>query len=198
MSTLVCVLRSRGDFAPAHVQWLASQVPGLVCLSDCDVPGVPTVRLRTKWPGWWAKMEAFDTELIPGDVLLMDLDTVVLQVPALPDCTTVLDDFYRPELMGSGFMFLKAPDRNRAWALFNLNPERHMRECVTRRRWGDQGFLNPIIGNSRRWGPEVRSYKAHCLNGVPAGTQVVCFHGRPRPWKSGAAWVPPLVPAVCL
>jgi hypothetical protein len=192
-TTLLCVLRSGGDFAPGHVQWLAAQVPGLVCLADQAVPGVPTVALRTRWPGWWAKMEAFDTELVPGDVLLMDLDTVVLDLPQLPTVTTVLTDFYRPRLMGSGFMFLKAADRNRCWAVFNLDPERFMRECVTRGRWGDQGFLQPLIGGADRWGPEVRSYKAHCRDGVPRGTKVVCFHGRPRPWDAGASWVPPLV-----
>ena len=191
-TTTLCVLRSGGDFAPAHVQWLAAQVPGLVCLSDQDVPGVPTVALRTNWPGWWAKMEAFDAALVPGDVLLIDLDTVVLQLPQTPEDTTVLDDFYRPEMMGSGFMFLRAADRRLCWDAFMREPERHMRECRTRQRWGDQGFLNPLIGGRSRWGAEVRSYKMHCQRGVPSGTKVVCFHGRPRPWASGAAWVPPM------
>lgn len=192
MTTLLCVLRAGGDFTPAHVQWLAAQVPGLVCLADQPVPGVPTVPLRTAWPGWWAKMEAFDAELVPGNVLLMDLDTVVLQMPPLPQRTTVLTDFYRPRLMGSGFMFLTVADRARCWEAFNTSPARHMRECRTRARWGDQGFLQPFIGNAGRWGPEVRSYKAHCRTGVPRGTQVVCFHGKPRPWQVQAEWVPPL------
>lgn len=196
MTTLLCVLRSGGDFAPCHVQWLAAQVPGLVCLADQPVPGVPTVALRTRWPRWWAKLEAFDADLVPGDVLLMDLDTVVLQLPRMPENTTVLTDFYRPRLMGSGFMFLTAADRARCWAAFNRDPERHMRECVTRQKWGDQGFLMPMLGGAERWGPEVRSYKAHIRAhgaGVPRGTQVVCFHGRPRPWDAGVPWVPPLV-----
>ncbi len=98
-ATVVCVLRAGRDFAPRHVQWLAAQVPGLVCLSDQAVPGVRTIALRSSWPGWWAKLEAFDPELVPGDVLLMDLDTVVLELPALPSRTTVLRDFYRPQLM---------------------------------------------------------------------------------------------------
>ncbi len=190
--TKVCVLRSGGDFRPEHVQWLARQVPGIVCLSDVPVDGVKTIPLRMKWPGWWSKMEAFDTSLIAGDVLLIDLDTVVLDLPEMPSVTTVLNDFYRPQLMGSGFMFLTEADRARCWQAFNADPARHMRECVTRERWGDQGFLHPLIGHSARWGDEARSYKAHCKDGVPAGTKVVAFHGKPRPWHVRHEWIPPL------
>lgn len=193
MTTAVCVLRSGGDFTPRHVQWLAAQVPGIVCLSDQAVPGVPTVPLRHGWPGWWAKMEAFDPGVIAGDVLLMDLDTVVLELPVwLPLVTTVLPDFYRPRLMGSGFMFLTAADRARCFEAFTTDPKRHMRACTTRERWGDQGFLQPLIGGAAKWGDEVRSYKVHCRAGVPAGTKVVCFHGKPRPWDVREPWVPPL------
>jgi len=190
MTTLVCVLRSGGEFKPAHVQWLARQVPGIVCLSDVPVEGVPTIALRQNWPGWWSKLEAFDPELIGGDVLLMDLDTVVFKVPEVPQCTTVLHDFYRPRLMGSGFMFLKEADRARCWSSFTKDPKRAMRECTTRERWGDQGFLQPLIGGSPKWGAEVRSFKVHCTNGVPSGTRVVCFHGKPRPWDVCKSWVP--------
>jgi hypothetical protein len=193
MTTTVCVLRSGKDFGPEHVQWLAAQVPGIVCLSDVPVPGVETIALRTNWPGWWAKMETFDPALVAGDVLLMDLDTVVLELPAMPTETTVANDFYRPALMGSGFMFLTAADRARCWRAFLSDPERHMRECTTRQRWGDQGFLQPLLGHGARWGDEVRSYKLHCQAGVPRGTKVVCFHGQPRPWGVRAPWVPPLM-----
>ena len=55
----VTVLRSGGEYGPRHVQWLARQIPGLVCLSDRKVEGVETIPLRHDWPGWWAKMEMF-------------------------------------------------------------------------------------------------------------------------------------------
>ena len=188
--TIVCVLRAGKDFRPAHVQWLARQVPGIVCLSDQEVPGVQTIALQKNWPGWWSKIEALDAELIQGDVLLIDLDTVVLELPDMPTVTTVLRDFYRPHQMGSGFMFLTAEDRARCWEAFNEDPQRHMKECVTWERCGDQGFLEPLIGRSNKWGNDVRSYKVHCRFGVPRGTKVVCYHGKPRPWDCGAEWVP--------
>lgn len=192
MTAIVCVLRKGKDFTPRHAQWLARQVPGIVCLSDQPVPGVETVALRTSLPGWWAKMEAFDTSLIGGDVLLMDLDTVVIELPKMPARTTVLADFYRPKQMGSGFMFLEAADRARCWDAFRRDPAKHMRACTHWPKLGDQGFLQDYIGGAEKWGAEVRSYKVHCRAGVPAGTKVVCFHGQPRPWAVKDAWVPPL------
>lgn len=183
--TPVCVLRSGGDFRPEHVQRLAAQVPGLVALTDVDVAGVPCVPLHRDWPGWWAKLCAFDVILIAGDVLLIDLDTLVIRMPALPTMTTVLPDFYRPALMGSGFMYLTAADRARCWEVFNKDPAGHMRRCRTRTRHGDQGFLQPLIGNAPRWGSNVVSWKVHCRDGIPAGAEVVCFHGKPRPWEVG-------------
>ena len=181
MVTKVCVLRSGGDYRPEHVQRLASMVPGIVCLSDVDVPGVECRPLMTDWQGWWSKMEAFGPS-INGDMLLIDLDTTVFRLPAMPSVTTVLPDFYRPHLMGSGFMYVTEADRARCWEIFRANPKHHMARCTTREAWGDQGFLMPLIGKSPRWGRTVVSYKVHCQKGIPPGTEVICFHGKPRPW----------------
>ena len=194
---VACVLRSGGDFGPAHVQWLARQVPGLVCLSDVPVPGVETIPLQHGWPGWWSKMEMFGPSL-EGDVLMIDLDTVVLSLPAEPSETTVLRDFTEPSVMGSGFMYVTAADRARVWDAWLSDPERHMRDNARWPKWGEQGFLQDHIGGAAKWGREVVSYKVHCRGGVPDGASVVCFHGKPRPWDVKAAWVPPLYPAPAL
>lgn len=187
MVTPVCVLRSGGDFEPRHVQWLAKQVPGLICLSDQNVAGVKTIPLQTDWPGWWAKMEAFGPS-IEGDIWLIDLDTVVLKMPPRPEVTTVLTDWNRPESgIGSGFMYITAEDRERVWKAFNADPDRNMREHAS---LGDQGFLYEHLRGAARWGDNVRSYKIHCRGGLPEGTDVACFHGKPRPWQTVAPWIP--------
>lgn len=188
--TPCCVLRSGGDFGPEHVQWLAKQVPGLVCLSDVPVPGVATIALEHDWPGWWAKLEMFGPSL-EGDVLMIDLDTVVLRMPEASE-TTVLENYADPGWMGSGLMYVTAEDRARVWEAWIANPAKHIRENQRWPKWGDQGFLQDHIGNAARWGAEVRSYKMHCMAGLPAGTDVVVFHGKPRPWDVRAEWVPPL------
>ncbi|MCK2183510.1 glycosyltransferase [Halomonas getboli] len=199
--TRVCVLRSGGQYTPAHVQWLARQAPGLVCLADVDVPGVPTVPLAHNWPGWWAKLELFRPD-IAGDLLYLDLDTVVLGdlaplIDATGGRTTMLSDFYWPEHPASGLMYIAERDKARVWDAWRRDPHAHMRRRGWRGTLGDQGFLGRVLGKGvQRWqyiAPgRVVSYKAHCQQGLPAGADVVCFHGNPRPWAATADWIPPL------
>ena len=184
----VCVLRSGGEYSAKHVQWLSRQVTGLHCLSDVDVPGVPTIPLRYDWPGWWAKLEICRPD-IPGDVLYFDLDTVALSVPEVSE-TTVLADFYHKHLVGSGFMYITERDRARVWAHFMADPERHIRECTRWPRHGDQAIFGDVLSGTKRWGSNVVSYKAHCRRGVTQGADVICFHGKPRPWDAREDWIP--------
>lgn len=161
---------------------LARSVPGLMCLTDYPaIAGVEIRPLLSRWPGWWAKMEAYGP-MVQGDMLLMDLDTVVLEMPAMPSQTTVLRDWLEPSVMNSSWVFATEQDRMRVWNRFVSDPGRHMAANNAWPNWGDQGFLQGVIGGRAKWGEEIRSYKVHCQDGVPAGTKVVCFHGKPRPW----------------
>jgi hypothetical protein len=176
----LCVLRSGGDFKPEHVQLLARQVKGLVCLSDVPVPGVQTIPLQYGWPGWFSKLEMCRPD-IEGDVFYLDLDTVVHSLPEMPKSDTVLRDFYYPQRVGSGLMYLTEETRKKIWAKWIQAPEKHMRECVTFEKWGDQGFIEEFVQHATRWQDiaKVYSYKAH---GFRADAQITCFHGKPRPW----------------
>lgn len=189
MVTNVCVLRSGGDYGPEHVRWLAKQVPGLVCLSDVPVQGVETVPMRYGFPGWWSKIELC-SDAFDGDLMYFDLDTVVFDVPKV-DKTTVLRDFYYPETMGSGLMYIAQADKARVFEDFMRQPSLHMRRHSV---GGDQAFLQQHIGDCQKWQDvaKVVSFKVHCQSGVPEGTQVVCFHGQPRPWHVVADWIPRL------
>ncbi|WP_348826653.1 hypothetical protein [Halomonas sp. RT37] len=198
MTRIVCVLRSGGEYGTQHVQWLARQVDMLQCLSDVPVPGVPHIPLQHDWPGWWAKLELFRPDL-PGDLLYLDLDTVVLGdlgplIDATGGKTTMLSDFYKPDLPASGLMYIAQRDKAAVWNEWIRGPQHHMRRCRTPRRWGDQGFLASVL-RPQRWQDiapgRVVSYKAHCRSGLPATADVVCFHGTPRPWAAKADWIPP-------
>lgn len=197
MLTRVCVLRSGGEYKPRHVQWLANQVPGLVCLSDIPVPGVDTIPLESDWPAWWSKIELFRPD-IPGDLLYLDLDTVVLgDLEPFEDVgtTTMLSDFYRPDLPASGLMYIAEADKQLVWDAFCADPCGHMRRCRTRRKWGDQGFLSEVLP-AQRWQDvlpgAVVSFKVDCRSGLPPDAKIVCFHGSPRPWDARAKWIPRL------
>lgn len=195
----VCVLRSGGEYKPAHVQWLARQVPGLACLSDVDVPGVPTIPLRHGWPGWWSKLELFRPD-IGGDLFYIDLDTVITGdlaplIEAANGKTTMLSDFYWPKQPASGLMYIAQADRAAVWEAWMRRPQTHMGKRGGRGTVGDQGFLGSVL-NPQRWQDvapgRVVSFKVHCKQQLPSKARVVCFHGQPRPWNVRANWIPKL------
>ena len=181
----ICVLRSGGDFGPEHVQRLARQMPDLHALSDVPIEGVPTIPLQYDWPTWWAKMELFRPD-IKGDLFFADLDTLILTMPQLPCVDTVLTDLGDPKVIGSGLMYLTEATRAVIWGQWIKSPQAHMDAHI---KWpaGDQGFLLKFLRGAQRWQSIARvySWKIHCKKGIPKDAEVVCFHGKPRPWDIG-------------
>lgn len=87
--TVACVLKT-GPFksrrySPKWVLRLREMVERnlslphrFVCLTDTDIPGVETIRLRKGWPGYWSKIELFGPNLRDCNrVLYLDLDVLV-------------------------------------------------------------------------------------------------------------------------
>lgn len=202
------VLKSGPEYRPEHAIWLAEQIhrhnpqAEIICLTDTDLnhPLIKAQPLKHPWRGWWSKLNLFDDEQVPGDVFYLDIDTCVvgpLQQLVSRDHTTMLRDFYRQELPASGVMFIHQRDKAKIWKKFNEDPAKWMARCTTRAHWGDQGFYRFCDIRPRFWQEDlpnkVFSYKVHNLRrNYPASAALVCFHGKPRPWESGAAWVPSL------
>jgi len=188
--TPVTVLKSGGEYKSEHVQRLAKLVPGLICLSDIDIPDVPTKKLQYNWPGWWSKMELFGP-LFDTDLLHIDLDTVItgdIDQFMKVGKTTLLDDFYYPGTLASGLMYIHQDDKEKVWKSFLTFPEKIISEYTQPPLIGDQGFLNSVI-KAQIWQEvlpnSVVSYKKHCQEGIPESAKIVCFHGKPRPWDIG-------------
>lgn len=181
----LCVLRSGGDFKPEHVIRLSKQIKGLVCLSDVDIEGIKTIPLQYDWPKWWSKLEIMRPDII-GDVMYYDLDTLVINEPVNINVDTVLTDFGDSNVIGSGLMYLTAETRYKIWAGFIKDPQKAM-NAHTKWPVGDQGFILPYVKDAQRWQDiyNVYSYKYHCKRGIPADADVVCWHGKPRPWECG-------------
>lgn len=201
---IATVLRSGGEYEKKHVVALQRQLLQFaplyefVCLSDVNIGGVQCLPLERSYPGWWSKMELFRPD-IGGDILYMDLDTVVvgplagvLSVKEL----TMLRDFYRTgagypkilgsrkEGLGSGLMFLPEAQRGEVWADWVHKSAQYM---VHYARGGDQLLLEKhYLQKARRWQDDlpgqIVSWKVHCKNGVPPNARVICFHGQPRPF----------------
>jgi len=186
---LACVLRSGGEYTPDHVRMLADSVLAnndlqIVCLSDISFkcPGVEVRPLQHKWPTWWSKIELFREFL--GPTLYLDLDTVVIgELPPIGKDFTMLRDVYRSNDFGSGVMSWAS---SHSWLYENFlrQPSYYINRYRTRRNWGDQGYIRDYLGMvPQLFGDEYRSYKVHCIEQVPAGTKVVYFHGKPKPWE---------------
>ena len=205
--TIACVYRPGGDFFAEYVFRLKRnladhiKVPyDFVCLSLQDLRGVNTIRLKRNLPGWWSKLELFDHKF-PGQVWYFDLDTMV--VSDITDMVSAKFGFAAlgpfkgadgkvlmgEDAMGSGVMAFDGTV-NRSF-IPRAYTSRTPFEYSTRRRWGDQGFIQDHItqyetlqdqfpGRIIRFKSDIRRADK-TLAPVPAGASIVCFSGKPRP-----------------
>lgn len=210
MLTVACVLRSGGDYAPDYVIRLRNMVRrhiarehSFVCLSDLDIPEVDVRPLVHDWPGWWSKIELFRPGLFEGQVLYLDLDTVLVDG---------IDDIagYRGELCmlsgfgrgqpASGMMSWQAGLWSAIYEAFRADPQEHMARLRVGSRnapghVGDQGFIAETVGTGMdRWqslAPGIVGKRAVRENGyrLPNGTRVVCWSGKPRLHNLEADWL---------
>ncbi|HHR4398589.1 TPA: phosphohydrolase [Salmonella enterica] len=220
---IALVLRSGGDFSASDVQWLANQLPNnyeVICLTDVKnmrIPGVICIPFIHKWNfcrGWWAKIELFRPD-IEDDLFYLDLDTVITG-----DITSILDnppaeftmlrDFYHPQRLGSGVMWIPNEVKAKIWSAFWRDESGWINKCTTTEYWGDQGFLRLVMGDDTPTFQELypewfKSYKADVLspdskhanprhsrgNGrLPHDCRIVSFHGNPRPNQVTEPWIP--------
>jgi hypothetical protein len=202
--TVVCVLRSGAEYVPDHVRklyegvkkyWPTDQLLRFVALTDIPIhtTGIEERPLCYGWNGWWSKMELFERlQDDLGDILYFDLDTIIVEIgePLMqPRPLTLLQDFYHPERLQSGMMYLPLEDRPQVSEAFLQDPQGIM-------SWvrGDGEFLDFLLrGKAAVWQVTageflVVSYKCHVRQRkgqtIPPDARVVCFHGRPRPWAT--------------
>jgi len=215
--SIYCVLRSGGpDYDERHVRWLKKQceefAPGVpfICLTDLpSIDDVTTEPLLHGWEGWWSKLELFRY----SEVFYLDLDTVLVN-----DVRHMLhlDGFHALRNFGKNGLRgrLAGPSGRRfgicvplATGVMSWNrPPRHVYDSFDpkmvddyqgKRSWGDQGYVFDRVGRRYRafqdvFPGRVRSFKFDGLDGDRPDADIVCFHGRPRPWETTCSWVPPL------
>lgn len=201
---VICVLKTGGIYKPLDVEKLYGMVgrntdlDRFVCLTDdktLNIPGVETVSLHHKWPGWWSKIELFRTHIFKqGDrVYYFDLDTIIVDslhdISLIEDRWVILNDFYRDQRYGSGMMSWIADDYQHIYRDFAREPYKAMGSSPR----GDQDWIERVAPHATFWQDvvpgQVVSYKVHCQGGLPEDTRVVCFHGRPKPSEVNADWV---------
>lgn len=197
--TVLCVLKSGGDYTEDYVARLASMVSRnitvpyqLVCLTDMQVNRelCNVVPLPNGNNGWWAKVEMFKPNLILSKrILYFDLDVVILK--NIDDLAKLDVDFaalqpWNPAnlsngLLASGVMMW----RN---GKFPYIYDDFMKDTALRFPRGDQQYISSKLKeHGESYTPlqnvveGIYSYKRQCLHGLPHNARIVCFHGRPRP-----------------
>lgn len=204
---IACVLKSGGDFIPAHVEWLRRQcrlyMPdwGFQCWSDMDVPRCyPLVK---NYPKWWSKFEVYE-QWHGTPILMVDLDTVFVDTLHIQDKHAdemlIIRDPWKdggrfPERLGGGFMYL--PE----WAyddLARIARAVGIENLIAEFSGDDQPFLHHYFKDKAlrfqdEYVDEIVSYKVHVKGiGLQEDNKVVYFHGKPRPWDVEEPWIPKL------
>jgi hypothetical protein len=161
-----------------------------ICLSDIEIPGVETLKLRHNWPGWWSKMELFDRFT---KAFYLDLDSAV--VGEITDLVTrpakkfqVLKNLSSPTSVriGSGVMKWEG-DYSYLYEEFKKRAEENMAEFTTPEWWGDQGFIRAHLEDWEHlqhiWPGAIVSYNRDMKKqgDPPLGSKIVCFHGETKP-----------------
>lgn len=205
MLTFLCVLRSGGIYTAEWVRKLRDGVARhmslphrFACLSDVDVP-CERIPLAHNWPGWWSKVELFKPGIVAGPSVFFDLDTVIVG-PLAPLASLDLD-YAMIDLRGNGWaqlgaMFLQRPPAA-VYERFFAKPEELMgyyKRHAKGQYVGDQALFKDVIGSDVPKLTDMlpgffRSFKLHCRSGIPRGTSVVCFHGKPRPSEVNERWM---------
>ena len=209
----VTVLKTGGEYAEKHVEWLQRQVRiPIYCITDSKIPmhNVTSLPMQYDWPGWWSKMAMFNPSHGLGRFLYSDLDTVFLD--GIPEHyqnlknTVVLADVSKERsgrepkpIMNSGLMYLSGEENEKIWRGFKTHAQDKMAQYHAK---GDQGYIDEHLRGAERWQKkfpgEVLSYKSNVsLNGykLTGKERVIVFHGKPRPWDHECSfnkWIPTL------
>lgn len=198
MLTVVCVLKSGGDFDSQYVYALQKCVKRhlsiphrFVCYTDRPIGGLSIRFLTENLDGWFSKFEVFK-EI--GPVLYLDLDTVIVG-DLDPLANAIVNE-------GEAFWMLEAFHPRRKWAsgimgwtggwgwlvqhckryagLYAMD-----QECIGK-ALQDNDVTPRVIGRDLH---RIYSYKHHCQEGLPPDARIVCFHGKPRPRDVKERWV---------
>ena len=215
MITIVCALRSGGDYSHVYVDKLhsalrqASDQPfRFICITDTPKSPVEyEILLRPElFPGWWSKLAAFR---IPGPVVYFDLDTMIIGSIEPLLVSVELAEVMKEEKiwMLEGFRWRRGVKDKGRWASgimawsgdwsWIADSFRHDPQEAMRSEW-DQIYLQELLLNAEAEPLAIQdeigvlSYKWHYVNdlerkGSELDPAVVCFHGKPRPHEIG--WI---------
>lgn len=206
--TVVCVLRSGGDYTEDYVIRLRNSIARnatvpyeFVCLTDLDIdPSIcKSIKLTEGWPGWWSKIELFRDDLTDNECLIyFDLDTVITgnidELLSKKYSVAALRPWNKKNrlngLFASGVMAWRNSG-SYSFVFKQFDPS-----TIDQYKKGDQEYISNVLAEFGETPdflqdivPGIYSYKRNCHHRLPADARVVCFHGNPRPHELDKKWV---------
>jgi hypothetical protein len=192
--SICCVLRSGGDFGWEYADKLYSNINKYVTrefefiiftdLESFPVPdNIKVLPLKTDLRSYWSKLEIFN---LKGNVLYFDLDTMIVgsldnfitELLSLPkkDRFYMMEAFHPTREFSSGIM---------AWVgdySYILNELVFYEAFLKYGKW-EQDYIKDKLTEITSINDylNIASYKHHCKDGVDSSTDIVVFHGKPRP-----------------
>lgn len=211
-TNIVCVMKSGGLYTPDWVYKLYRGVienttnsHRFICLSDKEIPGIETIPLKHKWPGWWSNIELFRPGILSGTNIYIDLDSIITGDVSAISILHEAEDFVMLKDWGKtskkiGYqssVMMWSGDWSLIYKKFRKNPEYYMKN-LKGGKGGDQVFI-PIALESAGKFPKtlselspkklVASYKNdRCHHSYPADSVIVTFHGKSKHEKMEKGW----------
>ena len=211
-NTVVLVLRSGGDFSfkdvelisrHIHGKWKSSVRPRIICLCDkattsYNLGNIEIIPLNNEYPGTWSRIQLYSPEMEQyRPFLYVDLDTTVISslenifsLVKDPSQFITLEDFWQKDKLATGLVWFPAKSEkiNKVWKatrgvdLKGYRMDYLLRKIITPDKYW-QDLTNGIY--------DAKPKGSKLIQSIPAGTNLVCFHGKPRIFEAveKADWV---------
>lgn len=204
MYNFVCV-KWGSKYSPEYVNKLYSMVKRnftlphrFVCFTEnkngidshIETKPLPPLPIADSRQGWWFKLSLFQNPLhdLKGKTLYMDLDVVI--VDNINCFLTYKDEFCiirdwnsrrsTKIFYNSSIFSYNIGSHPNLWNDFIKNPEVNMKTPG-----GDQIWITRNLPNAQFWPAEwCSSFKYQSEKGIPEGSKVVIFHGKPDPHEA--------------
>lgn len=177
------------------------------CITEHAIEGVGTMAPVHPLPGWWIKTSLFSPEVSSGRNLWLDLDVCItgslndLIAPLNGHQVRIAKNWAQSGHGGcqSSVMYWEGASAQIIHDEFDPQdahwpPRNDLCWDNGQVQWGDQEWATYLRDTGRLEVEyfefqHVQSYKYHCRAGLPAGTRVAVFHGKPKPADVADDWV---------
>lgn len=159
------------------------------CITDEPIDGVNCIAADPELKGWWQKLYLFKGGHFKEDrALFFDLDTFIVgnidHLASYQGDLAMLGDFWTSNLIASGVMAWNPRKTAYLWERYESQGKPQPDDGVLGDRWWIQQNCDTCDILQHHFPGTLASYKGECVQSVPRGVSVCCFHGKPRPHEA--------------